>query len=81
MSDLTNRRRTREEPHVRSIQEQTLDALLRIEEQVERLRVDYLRLVEKPVITADHTVTVPKGSAVETTKPGGVSKVFGKGRK
>lgn len=48
------RRRTHEETHKRTLAQQTLDALLRIEETLERLRVDFLRtareqLIEGPV--------------------------------
>lgn len=76
MADLTERRRPREEPHLRTIQEQTLDALLRIEE-----------LLSNPlfVIKTDAPAThVAAADEIRyNTEPGGVTKVSPKrfGRK
>ena len=45
-----DRQRQHEEPHIRHIDVQTLDALLRIEETLEKLRVDFLRTRREQII-------------------------------
>lgn len=45
--DLKTRRRALEAHHLRSLEMQQLDALLRIEEVLEKLRVDFLRTREQ----------------------------------
>jgi len=58
MIAMNERRRVIEEPHVRSIQLQTLDALLRIEELLQPRSAPYIAAADE----------------VLDTKPGGVTK-------
>lgn len=60
MTDLIERRRLREEPHLRSIQEQTLDTLLRIEELLSK-PIYVINTLDTPAEDTKATQAKPKG--------------------